>query len=200
MAKRGRSKSSPVVDGASRRYYLGVDPGIAGAMALLDSKENSVTFFDMPTQRVMVNRVRRNRIDHLALDALVDLELSVLQSELAIVIEGIVPIMRMSGKQADRGGNFRVATTNMSLGVAKGAIFQALAKLYLVPREVYPISWKKEFLVEGKEGAVAVAKELYPGAEITLQKHHARAEALLLAEYGRREDAGELVRSRVNRK
>ena len=45
------------------RYYLGIDPGISGALAVLDENEDIVQIFDMPTLEVVSGKSKKQRVN-----------------------------------------------------------------------------------------------------------------------------------------
>jgi len=81
-------------------------------------------------------------------------------------------------------------TSMFNMGYGLGALHAIFTCLYIRTVRVRPQAWKKEFgLIKKEKGdSIRVAQELFPLADITLKKHHGRAEALLMAEYGRRMD------------
>lgn len=83
-------------------------------------------------------------------------------------------------------------TSTFNFGLNFGFI-QGVLKAYLIPYElVTPQKWKKEFSVTAdKNTSIQVAKRLFPdtnlkATERSRKDHDGMAEALLLAEYGRR--------------
>ena len=77
-------------------------------------------------------------------------------------------------------------------GVEYGKIIGILKALNKSFAEIRPILWKKEFSLihQPKERSIDIAKQLFPqiGDQLKLKKHHHRADALLLCEYGRRKN------------
>lgn len=80
-------------------------------------------------------------------------------------------------------------TSMFSMGRGLG-IWQGLLAAFEIPYTmITPQRWKKTLMdgmPKGKESSIVRAKQLFPGAELTLKKHHNRADALLIAEYLRR--------------
>jgi len=78
-------------------------------------------------------------------------------------------------------------TSMFSMGYGMGLWLGLLTALSIPYTKISPQMWKKSFsLSKDKNLSILRAKELFPHADITLKKHEGRAEALLLAEYGRR--------------
>lgn len=150
---------------------IGIDPGSTGALAYIGNDE--VTVDDLPTTTlgsttiVSAQRLRQMLADIGPVDC--------------VFVEN-VHANAMSYK-----GNF-------TLGVALGTILGVCAALDRPMRRIQPKDWQKEV------GAYAIAKserknahrqlaiEMWPQLEgrLRLVKHHNRADALLIAEAGRR--------------
>ena len=74
-----------------------------------------------------------------------------------------------------------------TVGVGFGAWLGLLAALQIPYTRVRPGVWKKaEGLGPDKEQARLRAQQLFPGADLQRKRDHGRAEALLLAWWGRR--------------
>lgn len=72
-------------------------------------------------------------------------------------------------------------------GVGYGQILGVLAGLAIPYMTVTPAVWKRKMSVtKDKEATRALARQLWPTAELSRKKDHGRAEALLIAEYARR--------------
>ena len=80
-----------------------------------------------------------------------------------------------------------VAST-FKFGKGYGEIIGVLATLGLGYRAISPAVWKREMGLQRAEKADSrrKAQELYPTASLARVKDHGRAEALLIAEWGRR--------------
>ncbi len=74
-----------------------------------------------------------------------------------------------------------------TIGVGFGAWLGLLGALEIPYTRVRPARWKHALGLRGKdkEAARLRAQQLFPSADLQLKKHHGRAEALLLASYGR---------------
>lgn len=78
-----------------------------------------------------------------------------------------------------------------TFGKGFGIWLGILASLDMSYSEVSPITWKKELcrdMPKEKGVSIIIAKRLFVNANdwLTLKKHHGRADAILIAEYGRR--------------
>ena len=79
-----------------------------------------------------------------------------------------------------------VAST-FKYGVGFGQILGVLAALGIPHRQVSPAVWKRQMgVTKDKDKARALAQQLFPTAPLSRVKDHGRAEALLIAEWGRR--------------
>lgn len=147
---------------------LGVDPGGKGALALLADGE--ITVADMP-----VFMVRRGKSDKPELDVhgLVDL-LQEWRPEACFFEK----VFGMTDQSAPAAFNFgRIA------GAAEAIVKTTGARFEFVPPHV----WKKAMKIVGKDDARAKATNIWPSAaaEFRRKMDQDRAEAALLAEYGR---------------
>jgi hypothetical protein len=150
---------------------LGVDPGGFGALALLTRE--GLTVSDMP-----VFMVRRGKTDKPEMDVHSLIELLAMWQPDVCYFEQI-------GGQTDQS-----APAAFNFGRITGAC-EALVKscgAKFVP--VTPQRWKRAMKVRGKDDARAMATNMWPAnaADFRLKKHLDRAEAALLAEYGRQQE------------
>jgi hypothetical protein len=150
---------------------LGVDPGGFGALALLTKDGLAVS--DMP-----VFMVRRGRTDKPELDVhgLVEL-LAAWQPDVCYFEQ----VGGMDGQSASAAFNFgRAAGACEALVKSCGAKF--------VP--VTPQKWKRAMSIRGKDDARAMATNRWPAnaPDFRRKKDLDRAEAALLAEYGRQQE------------
>lgn len=156
---------------------VGVDPGCYGAIAWFDGRRLEI--YDMPH-----DKVRRGKTDKAEVNvaALWDLMRTLEADHLFIEQVG-----GMKGESASGAFNFgRAAAAPECLAVARGF------PLTRVP----PITWKRALRVlGGKDAAVARASSLFPRqvhywaatrGNGTKDQREGRAEAALIAEYGRR--------------
>lgn len=153
---------------------LGVDPGGTGALALIEPDGMSVRVEDVPTLKVSRGRGQKTEIDVWTL---------------AGVLEEWAPdacyFERVHGQEGDgvsAAFNFgRAAGAVEALVKARGARFVFVA----------PFKWKKEMGLVGKakDDSRALAMSLWPSEaeSFRLKKHDGRADAALIAEYGRRD-------------
>jgi crossover junction endodeoxyribonuclease RuvC len=149
--------------------FVGIDPGLTGAVAVLDHGGNLLALDDLP---VIANgkggsRVTR-QIDPAGLAALLPPH----SMNVSVALERV----------AARPG--QGVSSVFSLGDSYGCIRGVVAALGMAVEIVTPATWKKRFqLTNDKEVSRAKATELYPAAGLHRVKDHNRAEALLLARW-----------------
>jgi crossover junction endodeoxyribonuclease RuvC len=153
-------------------YVIGIDPGLAGAIAVLTAEGTLEALADTPTLVLKVSRGTRMTYDVPGMAALLA---PYAGQQCHVYIEGSQP---MPGQ-----GTRSTFTTGYGYGLWIGL----LASLALPYTSVRPAVWKKAFsLGKDKEASRLRAMQLYPGADLRRKKDHGRAEALLLASYGLR--------------
>lgn len=152
---------------------VGIDPGLTGAVAALDA--DGLIVEDMPTVEIHKGGKLRREVSpalfaHLlrfAFDFTVDL----------CVIEDVSAMPNQG------------ATSGFGFGRSKGVVEGAVAMMGWPTELVRPNIWKKQMaLTKSKDGARAKALELWPAQaeRFARVKDDGRAEAALLAEWGRR--------------
>ena len=143
-------------------YFLGIDPGTSGAIALLDETVVScLSFFDKDVIIDMLDFLSHEQVKTKCC----------LEQVHAMPKQGTVSMFHF-------GENF---------GWLQGVLDMAGIEYTLVP----PQKWKKEFkLSQDKEESIALAKKLFPRVDLAPGKRRVDndnlAEALLMAEYARR--------------
>lgn len=163
--------------------FVGIDPGLDGAVAALDEKGAVVGVCDTPVFQAGARRdYVTTEMGHVIL----------LACGFRLGTPG--PDVRIK-VAIERGGTRpgQSAQSGFSFGRGCGLWEGVVAAKGLAYELVLPQRWKKAMLAgysqeakDKKALAVARAKALFPTAEITLKKHSGRAEALLMAEYLRR--------------
>ena len=164
------------------KIYIGIDPGISGAVAFIDKKQ--VIANDIPTIPITVGNKNKQGYN---IKGMVDLLKPYKDKKHHIILE---KVWAMPGQGVTSMFNF-----GMGYGIWLG-ILDALEMDYTcVPAQ----TWKKELLnhlihkdmskQEKKKQALIHVPVLYPKAAelVKRQKDLGRADAILLAEYGRRE-------------
>lgn len=159
--------------------FLGVDPGVSGALAIVDRVGTKLKFVAV-TDVVMVGEDSRQRVD-------IDVLARWLDSYMPID-DAIIEAARLRPPlRATSGGTYMMCA----------GYLECLVKLAgLKPKLIEPQVWKKTtglqpVKVKGeaadkrarraKQMALAKARRIFPDAELDQHQHHNRAEALLLA-------------------
>lgn len=150
---------------------IGVDPGITGAICLLDGPD-IITLVDMPARKIVVGKKNRNTID------LIELEKIVRKLEAPTAYVEKVQSFPQNGGVA-----------NFNFGMAYGQILGALAMLGCRIEYVTPQKWKKALgVTSDKQTSINAFHQIFTDCEdlVYLKKHDGRAEAALIAYYGQR--------------
>jgi Holliday junction resolvasome RuvABC endonuclease subunit len=159
--------------------WIGIDPGLSGAVAIITAKE--VTFIDTPTEIVRRNTTRRvyNPVAMATeIMCIKDIKSSLDKVHVAIERQGAMPKQGVS--------------STFSIGMGYGLWIGIIAAMGLPYTIIEPRAWKHS-LMEGmgkeKGASIIRACQLYPKVanDLKLKKNHNRADALLIAEYVRRD-------------
>lgn len=157
----------------SRNLIAGLDPGLSGAVAVIEGDE-VILLQDLPTVQFSNARIKR-RLDGAGLARM--LEPFAGDISMAIV-----------EKVAARPGE--APSGAFSFGYSSGCIAGVLGALQVPITTVQPATWKKAMgLGPDKDLSRARAIELFPAVAgmLAMKKSHDRAEALLLAAWGQKQ-------------
>lgn len=161
--------------GTVKSAFLGVDPGVTGAIAAVDEHGNILMAQKIPTllvtktrRELHISAIRRT-IDEIACDTLVTF--AALERVSAMPKQGVVSMFRF--------GN--------ALGVMQG-LLSGMEISFISPT---PKKWMREMVtdvegVDGKARSVLAASRIWPEMDFSKKSSHNIADALLLAEYARR--------------
>lgn len=163
--------------------YVGIDPGKSGAIAMIDDVHDEYHFWDMPTVKASGSSKREYDVPRM-------IDILAASHPISDIGECLVTLEKQQAMPPSVQGRTQGVATSFQVGVGYGLWLGILAALKLPHKLVAPVSWKKKLLADmpkGKETSVIVAKQLFPlaASQITLKKHEARAEALLIAHFGR---------------
>jgi hypothetical protein len=167
--------------------FLGVDPGNEGALAVLpDGPVPRITFHDTPLLIVKSGNKNRKVMNAPAVKLMLDAIIQEHGPDLYAVIEKVAAMPSTDDRKASMG-----ATSAFNFGKGVGIWLGMLAMAGIPYEEVHPATWKSVLLRDmGKEKSASIMKatQLYPSTarDLTRVKDHGRADALMLAEYGRR--------------
>lgn len=167
------------------KNYIGIDPGIYGAISFYNEETGQISSNDMP---VIPAKDNKRQIDILRLNILFNIEESVF-----CVIEQVTA---MPGQNS-------VGTLQMGFG---NGIIQTILTLHRIPYAiVHPKTWMKSFAIQSpskidipsagarkkiiKQNIYSVASKLFPDIELVTKGGRlldGRSDSLLIMEYGRR--------------
>lgn len=154
--------------------YIGIDPGLSGAVAEIDSN-GGVVIHDTPTMQV--KKSGKAKTEYLPLQ-MADILIDYVPLNCHVFIE---KVNAMPGQGV---------TSMFNFGRGFGIWIGILAALKLPYSLIMPQAWKKELMkgMSDKDAARVRAQQLFPQTihELSRKKDIGRADALLIAEYGRR--------------
>lgn len=150
-------------------FIIGIDPGITGAIAVISQESETIHLIDSPFLKIR-NKKKPDVAGYYKI-------LKDFEKGTAIIEE----VHAMPGQGGVSGFNF---------GTSFGIWIGILAAMQIPYQFVSPQKWKRQMGVRGdKDESRAIAMQLFPDLvdELKLKKHHNRADALLLAEFLRRQ-------------
>lgn len=150
--------------------FIGVDPGVTGAIAFYRPKPYALAVFDMPTR---VRASGRKEVDAMALATTIG-DFTSGHSTIAVIEK----VAAMTGKES--------AASSFQFGRSFGIVLGVLAGFGVTTIETRPAVWKAMMgLGRDKNDSLVKARQLFPRSKrFVLQKHNGRAEAALLAHMG----------------
>lgn len=154
--------------------YLGIDPGLSGAIAFI-FEDNSAYSYRMPVLEMIKNKKKKRTYDIKAIKNLIE---TIQQDHTVSAIIENVHTMPNQG-----------VTSQGMVMYGKGVLEAVLTCLGVSYTLVSPVKWKNKMLPGQKglkDASRLKAQQLFPDIDLHLKKDHDRAEALLLAEYLRR--------------
>lgn len=154
---------------------VGIDPGLNGALACIADDGRLMHTADMPTVQVKRGRGFKTEVSPSLLAHLLAIQFS--EPPLLAVLEDVNATPQMG------------TTSAFSFGRSKGVLEGALAMLAWPVEYVAPATWKKAMgLTKDKGACRAAALKAWPAqaGDFARVKDDGRAEAALLAEFGRR--------------
>lgn len=162
-------------------WILGVDPGLHGALAVVQA--GAVDVFDVPTTSRIVNKKNKQQIEPYQLAAWLEIQRPLLKFA---VIEQVGAMPSRGAPGGERRG--MGVTSAFNFGFTTGVLHGIIAACGIPIRTVPPQVWKRKFglLGQDKDASRAEASRRFPQfAHLwPLKKHDGRAEAALLALYG----------------
>ena len=166
----------------NRPLILGIDPGLHGAVAVLDTSATIYgkpprieVIYDMPTYKTETKARKQGYFEHIN------------AHELAFLLDPYARDVRVAILEAPNAMPEQGLSSTFRFGHACGQIHGVLAGFYIPIVPVTPGSWKAYFgLSQDKTQSMVRAREFFPeSAEYwRLKKHNDRAEAALMAMFG----------------
>ncbi len=158
--------------------FIGIDPGLDGAAAILPDG----ILIDTPTLTVQGKGKSKKREYNVQAMAVALRPYHTGPGSIQIAWGAVEKVHAMPGQGV---------TSMFSMGVGVGLWRGILAGLLIPYEHPTPQRWQKMMLDgmgKGKDASRLRAIELFPhlADQLSLKKHHGRADALLLAEYARR--------------
>ena len=150
--------------------YIGIDPGLNGAIAFLDTEKGHLSIVDMPTLEVKRNNKAKREVSPLGLAQII----MACSNPVGAVLERV-------GAMPGQG-----VTSVFSFGRSVGVVEGVLAAYHIPITITHPQAWQKAAGVRGgKDGSRQRAMELFPNYAglFSLKKHDGRADAAIMAWY-----------------
>jgi len=156
------------------KSIIGIDPGAAGAIAVINPDKRMAQVWPMPYSNKAYDLDRIRQL----------LEFDPEDEEPFAVIEKVHAMPKQG------------VSSTFAFGCGYGILLGMLGAFQIPYHEVPPQTWKKIILAgenkdDGKAASIRVARRLFPGVSLRASErcrsdHDGMAEALLLAEFGRR--------------
>ena len=159
-------------------YLLGIDPGLDGAIAILNKNGELIEVFDMPTVEVKVGKSMKRRVSP-------ELLTSELRGKWEMVDAAWVEQVASSPQMG--------VSSAFSFGESYGILKGVLAAMHIPCHTVLPGVWKRDLkLNASKDGSRAKAIQLWPAhaGEFKRVKDDGRAESALIAHWALRNRTG----------
>ena len=159
---------------------IGIDPGLTGAIAIISGAGFIVE--DMPVMQNGSAAKVKNVVNGAELARLLRPHVGAIKVAYVEKVSTMPARRTVKGKVISQGMASQGSLMH-SLGVIEGV----LAALNIPVVLVQPTKWKNAYgLGNDKEASRAMAQRLFPDAPLGRKKDHGRAEALLIADYGRK--------------
>lgn len=146
-------------------HLIGIDPGLTGAIAVLDSSGVCVFLSDCPTEKKLSKKV----VSPEGISQLIS-EIKKLRGRFYALLEEPLAM--------PRSGCSMGASSMLSFGRGAGIWEGALSVAGIEFETVYPSVWKRKFLKSGssKEVSIKTARKLFPKNKksLSLSKHRQR--------------------------
>jgi crossover junction endodeoxyribonuclease RuvC len=151
--------------------FAGIDTGVTGAIAMLDEAGALIAVHDLPI-------IRDGRLSWIDAPSLISLLIEQRAGKQMCATVERTHTMPRNGSQAA-----------FSQGCTLGSVLATLQAASVSVTLVAPNTWKKAagLIGQDKDTSLHRARLRWPTASLDRQKDHNRAEAILIAEHGRRD-------------
>lgn len=159
--------------------YIGIDPGNKGAIAILEP-DKPMVIYKMPAEHQ-----REELLKLMETIAAYPFPKVAIEKQILKPVGGKKPCPFCKKPISYAYMQAGVATTFRNYGILLGLMYA-----YRIPyEEIDGSTWKKLFKLTklGKEGSIKLAKQFFPYLSEEIGEDDNKAEAALLAEYGRRQ-------------
>ena len=153
--------------------YVGIDPGINGALAVIDYDGLLLELEDMPTTSMGKSKFPcANTLGQL---------LGHWHRDAGNAGEKILVVIEQQSPRPVQG-----VSSAFRMGVNYGVLVATAESAGIAWKTVTPAKWKRGMgLTQDKMASLHAARRLFPDASLARKKDNDRAEALLIAEYAR---------------
>lgn len=158
--------------------YIGVDPGLRGAISVFNPTDGSLEVHDMP---LATKKSGLHDVDPQDLAAIIEKHARFVRYAIVEHVGAMTYIDR-DGKKRGQG-----AAASFAFGKATGTVLGVLGAFYIPVIPVVPSVWKSLMGLSSNKGqSLAKAKDLFPlhGHHFSRAKDDGRAESALLAYFG----------------
>lgn len=169
---------------ADKALFIGADPGLTGALAVIDQDSRPIVVIDIGTRpREISKTVIKKEFDARSTRDRITYRLVHYTGH---EWHGWIEMPFSIPARPDNPSSGSKMMSMNSLFQTYGGILAMLDLMEVETHTVRPAEWKARMgITKQKDYSLGVARQLWPTIRLNLKKHHNRAEALLIAEYGR---------------
>lgn len=160
--------------------FIGIDPGLTGAVAAINEMGQIITVQDTPMLAVKKGKGTKHVYVETAMAKILESTVHIYGTS-CITIENV---HAMPGQGV---------TSMFSMGTGFGLWLGIAAALCIPIERMEPHTWKQIVGIptgSDKNASIVLASRIFPSASLSRKKDHGRADALLIAEARRRRWAG----------
>lgn len=175
---------------------IGIDPGVQGAIVMINEDGEIISIQDIPTLKLKKGKKSNTILDMAAMANIFRVPISLDNAHnigVHVFIEKAQPMpARKKGKDGKEKSVQGISST-FKYGMAYGILLGQITAFNMALTPVHPRTWKKAMMPDmdksSKDASRYRAMQLFPSAsdKLARKKDEHRAEALLIAEYGRRQ-------------